>query len=155
MTAQDVLVRVLERNTDSFVRMVRRVPQDRLTWSPGDGVRSALDQFQEVATLVGDHWSVFSDRRMEMTPESFRDWITRRSALTDLDALETRLRADTQRLIEFVRELPEADLSLPVQLPFPGEYRMVDVIQNHAWNLAYHEGQIAGLLQQLGVEPMG
>jgi len=154
MTNADLLARLLERNQESFLKMVHRVPTEHLDWSPYPGLRSTLNQFQEVATVVGDFWSLYSDRKMNLEPKTFSDWLERRSTMTDIVELETRLRADTARLIEHIRTLSPEDLTLPVQMPLPGEYLAVDTFMYNAWNMAYHEGQIAQILMHLDINPM-
>ncbi len=155
MDARQTLVRLLERQQDSFIEMVKRVPADRLDWSPAPGMRSALDQFQEVATAVGQNWDVYSERKMEWSPERMEAWKAHRAEYTTLEALEARLREDTARIVAHVRSLTEEDLATPTEMPFPGEFLVVDNVYFHVWNMAYHEGQISYLLQMLGVDPMG
>ncbi|MCW5937482.1 MAG: DinB family protein [Fimbriimonadaceae bacterium] len=155
MTAADILVRQLERQQESFLKMVHRVPKDKLDWSPSEGVRSVLDQFQEVATIVGDHWEIYSDRKMDWDEEKWGAYMERRQQLKTVEELEARLKADTARLVEFTRSLAPEEFAATTQMPFPGDHRVADNIQYHVWNMAYHEGQIAQLLQQLGIDPMG
>lgn len=154
MTASDVLVRQLERELDSFLKTVRSVPEDKLDWVPQEGMRSARDQAQEVATIVGDHWELYAERKMEWSPESFAAYVERRKKVHSVDDLEARLREDTKKLIEFVRGLSTDELMAPVQMPWPGDFRLVDTITYHQWNMSYHEGQINYILQMLGVETL-
>jgi uncharacterized damage-inducible protein DinB len=150
-----VLARMMERQLEKFLMTVKMVPADKLTWAPKEGMRSALDQFQEVATVIGDHWSVFLDRKMEMNQDSVAAWILRRSALTDLESLEKRLREDTQKLVDYTLGLADSDLLLTVEMPVPGDFRVADLIQLHTWNMSYHEGQINSILHYLGTHSSG
>lgn len=155
MTAADVLVRQLERELDSFLKIVKRVPEDKLDWVPQEGLRSVRDQFQEVATIVGDHWEIYEERKMEWDQARWAAYMERRAKVHTIEDLEARLRADTDRLIAFVRALPADDLMATTEMPFPGDHRVVDNVTYHLWNMSYHEGQISTILQMLGIDPMG
>jgi uncharacterized damage-inducible protein DinB len=154
MNAADVLIRQLEREQDSFLRTIKLVPEDKLDWSPGEGLRSARDQFQEVATVVGDHWELYESKRMEWNEASFAEYLERRKKYHTLEDLEARSRQDTAKLIAFVRDLPAEELMDPVQMPWPGDHRLVDNVTYHLWNMSYHEGQVSAILQRLGINPM-
>lgn len=154
MTAHEVLKRQLLNQQTAFLTMVNKVPADKVEWVPQEGMRSALDQFQEVATAISHNWGVYRDRRMEWTPESFLEWKTSRAKLLTFAELEARLRADTDMLIAHMDSLPAEELSAPVQMPW-GEHIVADTVTFHVWNMAYHEGQISYILQLLGVDPMG
>lgn len=134
--------------------MVNRVPADKLAWVPQEGMRSALDQYQEVATALSANWEVYSERKASFAAENMARWARNRALITDPTELERLLRADTQRLIDHVATLTEADLEANVEMPW-GEHRVADTVTYHTWNMAYHEGQIAYLLQLLGINPMG
>jgi hypothetical protein len=154
MTANDVLVRQLERQLESFIKTFQKVPDDKLDWAP-EGCRSALDQGQEVATVIGDHWSLYAERKLEMSEGDFAKWMARRRALATREQVVERLKQDTEKLIAFTKALPAEDLMAPTQMPFPGEFRLVDNVTYHVWNMGYHEGQINMILMQLGIDPMG
>jgi len=40
-------------------------------------------------------------------------------------------------------------------MPWPDEFHFRDVIGYPAWNIGYHEGQIATILMMLGIDPQG
>ncbi|MCW5939295.1 MAG: hypothetical protein KF884_02805 [Fimbriimonadaceae bacterium] len=154
MTANDVLVRQLERQLESFIKTFEKVPADKLEWAP-EGCRSALDQGQEVATVIGDHWELYESRKMVWSEEAFSKWLKARAQLKSREQIVARLKLDTQKLIEYTRSLPANDLMAPTEMPFQGEFRMVDNITYHTWNMSYHEGQINMILMMLGIDPMG
>jgi hypothetical protein len=154
MTANDVLVRQLERQLESFIKTFEKVPADKLDWAP-EGCRSALDQGQEVATVIGDHWELYESRKMEWSDEGFVEWLNARSQLKTRGQILDRLKQDTQKLIDFARTLPATELMATTEMPFPGEFRVVDNITYHTWNMSYHEGQINMILMMLGIDPMG
>lgn len=155
MTGNDLLIRQLNRAQEGFLRMLAKVPADKLTWQPAAELRSAADQAQEVATMVSYSWALYADRRMDWDMDRY---MAHKAAARQFDShekIEAELRQNTARLVEFVQNLPTAELSAPVQMPWPGEYVVADTVQYHVWNMAYHEGQIAAILMRLGIDPMG
>jgi uncharacterized damage-inducible protein DinB len=64
------------------------------------------------------------------------------------------LRRDTQKLIDYTLGVPSDLLSQPIQMPFPGDFILSDLIHYHAYNMSYHEGQITTLLLMMGVESL-
>jgi hypothetical protein len=149
MTAQDVLIRQLERQLEGFLRAVKAVPTDKLEWVAAEGLRSALDQFQEVATAVSEFWTLYTDHKFAMSPEIAGVWMVKRRKITSIDELESRLRADTAQLIELVRNGSAESLNSTVDVPMPGETKLVDAVSFHYWNMSYHEGQINLIVQML------
>lgn len=152
MKATELLIRQMEKAQEGFLDLVAKVPDDKLDWAPGEGTRSALDQFQEVATILGFTWGVFTDLTMEFSEQDFHRFLAHRKTFADRAACEAELRRWTSKLIEFVRSLRDEDLDAPVQLPFPGDWRLADCVHYHVWNLYYHTGQITAILQRLGLE---
>ncbi|GMV88217.1 MAG: hypothetical protein AMXMBFR81_11480 [Chthonomonas sp.] len=154
MTAVALLVRQIQRGQEGFLRMVNLVPEDKLDWQPDPKLRSALDQYQEVATILDFTWDVFDRRELKFGAEDFQRYKAHSKTFATREACEAEFRRTTDELIARVRALSDADLDDEVKMPFPGEYRLCDTIQYHVWNMAYHEGQIAAILQRLGVDPM-
>lgn len=142
MTSQELLARTIRRQIDSLFRTVAGLPADKLDWTPAPGSRSALSQLQEIATSVDEFWSGHSERKVEWAPERLEAWLNRRAALTDLAEIEKLTRESHERLIEYILNLPAEELSLPVEMPFPGEWLVADILNYYSWNAAYHEGQI-------------
>lgn len=151
MNANEVLVRLMERQCDSFLKTLKRVPEDKLDWTPGEGTRSARDQAQEVATILDEFWEIFETKKMEWDMERWNAYLAKRAQLHSVADIEKALRECTRRLADFVRSLPESELGTKTEMPFPGEYLVVDNIAYHTYNMAYHEGQINTILQLLGL----
>ncbi len=142
MTVADLLSRQTRRELERFDAAFRALPEDRRDWKPAPGARSALHQLQECAMLVGSFPHLLRERKLEMTPEIAARWQAEAESVTDPETLLTSLRQGTEDLIGALGAVPEGELAHPVELPFPGEYSVVDIMGQHAWNLAYHEGQI-------------
>jgi uncharacterized damage-inducible protein DinB len=155
MTGNDLLIRQLLRAQEGFLRMLTKVPADKLTWQPSAELRSAADQGQEVATMVSYSWALYADRRMDWDMERYMAHKAAAQQFDSHEKIEAELRRNTGMLVDFVRALPNNELSAPVQMPWPGEYCVADTVQYHVWNMAYHEGQIAAILMRLGIDPMG
>jgi uncharacterized damage-inducible protein DinB len=145
MTPQDVLVQLTEKQLDGFFQAVRALPADRLTWVPGPGCRTALDLAQEVATVIVGLDEAIWARRVDWDSDSLAAQRAERAKLTDLDEIERVARANTACLLDFVRSLPESTFADPVRMPMPGEFNVLDLLQYHQWNLAYHTGQVVYL----------
>jgi hypothetical protein len=71
MTAQEVLVRILQTRLDSFIKVAAKVPADKLDWVPQPGLRSALDQYREVACIVGHNWQAYAECKLDFSPELY------------------------------------------------------------------------------------
>lgn len=155
MQATDLLIRQLERELESFLKIAGKVPADKLDWTPGEGTRSALSQMQEVATVISENWGLYETRKMVWNDDAFAAWLENRSQYTTFEAIEAKLKEDIQQLKDFVRTRTPDDLEAEVEMPWPGEFKLCDVIYYACWNMAYHEGQIATILMLLGIDPMG
>lgn len=142
MEATELLTYLTEREIDSLFRAAHAVPADKLDWTPAPGMRSALDMLQEVATALDVFWSIYTEKKMEWSDDAFAKWKEDRSKITSLEELEKKTRESTAKLAEFMKNLDPAELTTPVTLPFPGEWKMADVLAYHYWNMSYHEGQI-------------
>ena len=142
MNAQELLIQQTEKQIAQLFAVARRLPADKLDWKPAPGARSALCQLQEVATALPIFWQIYTDRKLDWDPGKMAAWVEERSKLTTLDELEAVAKENTRKLAEFIRELDPEHLTDSVELPFPGERNMADVLGYHFWNASYHEGQI-------------
>lgn len=155
MNSRELMAYLIPRQVESFLSMVKRVPEDKLDWVPHPGLRSARDQFQEVATILEFTWDLFTKRELAWDPDAFVKFKAHRQQFHSVAELEAELRRQTAMLLEFVAGLSEDDFDLDASVPWPGPHKMADSVNYHPWNLAYHEGQIAALLMQLDIDPMG
>ena len=151
MNAQELIAYLTRKQVRATFEAARRLPADKLGWKPAPSSRSALDQLQELATAVTQFWSLYTTGKMEWDSEVHQNWYVERAKITDLDELERMAAADTEKMAEFFAKMPAEQLETVVHLPFPGEYKMADIMCYHYWNAAYHEGQInyiASLLEE-------
>ncbi|MBA3726874.1 MAG: DinB family protein, partial [Armatimonadetes bacterium] len=127
---------------DSFFEAVHAVPADKLDWKPTPKSRSALDQLQEVAAVFKSVPETVKNRRLDFTAEQFEEYEVDRKKITDPAELERITREGTEELLKFVRSVDPSELTDKVEMPWPGEFKVADVLSYHYWNMAYHEGQI-------------
>jgi hypothetical protein len=142
MNALQLLCRMTERQIDTLFRNARALPADRLDWKPSPDSRSALDQLQEVATSCDTFREALKVRKITWSDEMFAAWMAERAKLTDLDTLEKHAREGHARLYEDIMNLTEAELDEPFEMPFPGEWKLADVLVYYHYNACYHDGQI-------------
>lgn len=142
MTANELLIRQLRRQIDSFFEAVHAIPADKMEWQPSPNSRSVLDQLQEVATVFASLPEAVTARKLDFTPEMMEEWQAKRRQLTDVPELEKMTREGTEKLIEFIQSFDANGLGDPVEMPWPGDFRVADMMSYHYWNMAYHEGQI-------------
>lgn len=151
MRWQDHLVRQTQRALSDLVRAVEAVPEDKLGWSPGEGARSVLDQFREVAIAPEFHFAVIESG--EMPPRELHVQLMRRAKeLKTLDEIKTHGRETTTRLCEVISGFPDEKLEDEVSLNFGGQstWTMAEVLALHYWNTVYHLGQVNYIQTLLG-----
>lgn len=151
LTATELIVRLTEKQIASLFKAARALPADKLDWKPAPGARSALDQLQEIATSYNQFKGAHLERRVEWSQEMLGKWMAERAQYTDLDVLEEMTREGFGKMLADLRALDPEDLTLPVSMPFPGEFNLADIYTYYYWNATYHEGQInyiASLIEQ-------
>ena len=79
---------------------------------------------------------------MHNMEERYPQWMAARAALVTLPQIEEALQAASQQLIDFTLSCPTEALADNVELPWPVENNLADMIHFHTWNMSYHEGQI-------------
>lgn len=131
-----------ERQLDTLFRDARALPADRLDWKPTPESRSALNQLQEVATSADIFRAALKERKIVWSDEMFSAWLQERAKYTDLDTLEKVAREGHARLYEDILNLTEDELDEPFDMPFPGEWKLADVLTYYHYNASYHDGQI-------------
>jgi uncharacterized damage-inducible protein DinB len=133
---------MIERQLDTLFRDARAIPADKLDWKPTPESRSALDQLQEVATASDTFWDGLMARKIRWEEDVYIKWVAERSHLTTIDALEAHSRASHARLYEYILSLSDEQLEEPFEMPFPGEWKLADVLTYYHYNASYHNGQI-------------
>lgn len=142
MNALDLIAYNTRRNLDRFFQAFHSIPVEKQDWSPNAASRSALDQLQEVAVVFQGIAEAVTKRKLVMTEEDYANYSTERKKLTDVGELEKMTREGTEQLIEFMKTVKESELDETVEMPWPGDFKVADLLGYHSWNMAYHEGQI-------------
>ncbi len=143
MDALDLVAFNTQKQLDRFFEVFHSIPEDKRDWQPSPESRSALDQLQEVAVVFSGIPEAVANRKLVMTDEDFTKYMTERKKITDVAELEKMTREGTTKLIEFVRSVKPEQLQDKVEMPWPGDFRVADLLGYHNWNMAYHEGQIS------------
>ena len=144
MTAQDFLINETLRSVDAFFDAIKRVPADKLEWSPLDNGRSVLNQAQECAQSAMWGVSVVRAGKFDWDAEKLAKAKEERESWTTLDQCEAKCRENTEALVKLIRETREEDLEKTISIPFgkTHDWKIVDILNLHAWNLHYHTGQV-------------
>lgn len=139
------------KENSALMDLFAQVPEDKWDWTPGDGTRSALNQMQEFATALDIFVEGMKSKKIEFDPAVFQKWVEDRSKVRTVEELQSRLDGGTAKLYAYLDTLTEADLDEDVSMPFPGEWKVADVVTYQYWNTCYHRGQINTILQLLGL----
>jgi uncharacterized damage-inducible protein DinB len=151
MDTQAVLVRLVREHTKGFIRAARCFPTEKLTWRAGPNNRTPLDILQEVATISTGTPEILANRKMAWSPEEFAQHQQERSKLTDLEEIISRVEASTDLIVSTIEAVNPATYDQTVEMPWPGDFRIVDILTYHLWNLNYHEGQLVYILTAMGL----
>lgn len=149
MDALDLIATTTQKQLDRFFETFHSLPEDKQDWQPNPESRSALDQLQEIAVVFQGIPDAVTNRKLVMTQEDYANYMVERKKVTDVAKLEKMTREGTVRLLEFVRTVKPEELGDSVEMPWPGNFTVADLLGYHNWNMAYHEAQInyiAGLL---------
>jgi hypothetical protein len=149
MDAKQALVRLVQEHTKGFIKAVRCFPKDKLTWQARPKNRTPLDIIQEVATVAWGIPEVVRTRKMTWSEEDFAKMLAARAKLTDVEAIIAKIEAATAMIVAMINATDPADYDNTVEMPWPGDFRIVDMLTYHMWNINYHEGQLIYILMAL------
>lgn len=144
MTTKSFIRLMTEIGNEEIFRAARKVPADKLEWSPLDHGRSVLDQLQECSQSPDWCSGLMESRQMpDFNDEFIGAMMAERKQWTTIEECEAACKAKTAKLFEVLETFPESDLDATIQLPFldrPMTYAELALI--HYWNCTYHCGQI-------------
>lgn len=144
MRYQDQLIRDTRNATDALFRAARGMSEDKLTWKVTETTRTALDMCAECAQMVPLTVQMLREKRMPPAQDDRWEKMLAARASWTLDDCERICREESETLYAVVKDYPDEDLLLPIDLPFGDrEWTMADVASYLLWNLTYHLGQIA------------
>lgn len=149
MDAKQTLIHLVKKQTAGFIKAARCLPADKLEWKAGPKNRTPLDILQEVATVACGTPDIIKNRKMSWNPDQFAKYQQERASLTDVEDIYAKINAATDLIVSTINATDTADYDAAVQMPWPGDFRIVDILTYHMWNLGYHEGQLVYILAAL------
>lgn len=144
MRYQDGVILQTQAAAERLFKTARAMPQEKLSWSPLDAGRTALDQLQECAQASLFFGAMLRDRAVpDFDAARFEEMRAARAGWT-LDDCERAARENTEAFCAVVRDFPDDDLQKTLFIPFGGgmDSTYADIMMLHAWNMTYHWGQI-------------
>ncbi len=144
MKVQDFIIEETRRATDALFEAARKIPADKLEWSPEGQGRSVLSQCQECAQSPTWPVGLIRTRKFNWSQEDYQTMLEERHQWTTIDACEEACRKNLAELEAVVAGLRDEELHETVNVPFGKnhEWRIADIANLHAWNCHYHTGQI-------------
>jgi hypothetical protein len=145
MLFRDQIIRLTDQVSTDFIKNIRAVPEDKLTWSVLDAGRTPLDLFQEIAQAATYGIPMLQNRACPpFNPEDWGKLVAERQAWDTLDKCEAALKTNLEAWYATIREFPESDMSIEIDLPFVEGLRqsMADIMAYPYWNTSYHLGQL-------------
>lgn len=150
-SVQQFLARVTPKAAEDLVTAFLRLPEDKRGWSPMAEARTALDQMAEVAILNGRTAELIQTKVFGKDVNSAMAEFQHQKieVAKDWDALKKMLDENTAKVTEVIRNLPDSELGVSVEMPW-GPMTVEQLIGYPSWNMGYHEGQINYLASMLG-----
>jgi hypothetical protein len=144
MKYQDRVICLIEDAGRDLFRNARAMPEDKLEWKPSETARTALDQIQECAYTPLIFIPILVNRASEpFDMAKFEEMRAIRRQWTTIDECERVFWENTNKLFDVIRQVPDTDLDVQVQMPWGSSEPLATVLLIHFWNLVYHQGQIS------------
>jgi hypothetical protein len=134
-----------EKSTSGLMRVIERFPAERLTWSPSETARSALEIAAHVALAVGAmlgnlKGDTFSSPSTLEADVYFREAESRFTSLSDVISL---LKRNTKSYFEWLDSLSFEDLGGKVTMPFGmGDVDTAEAISFMPMHVNWHTAQL-------------
>jgi hypothetical protein len=142
MTAKEFIKSEIDRAGASVFARAKKVPADKLEWSPLDHGRSVMNLVQECALCPSWTVDVLKTKKFESDPnESMAEYEAARAAITDLDSAEAAFNKNVADLKAAIDGFPEGEMLEEITIPW-GTFSYADLMFVPAWNCHYHVGQI-------------
>ncbi|HLT81934.1 MAG TPA: DinB family protein [Cyclobacteriaceae bacterium] len=131
-----------------LVQLLDAVPDDKLNWSPGDGVRSFRDVFAHIAQA-----NYFFGSRLGTPVPDGVDVMNLAASLKTKDQLKSALTESFKYLTEAMRNAKDESMSERVEFPFPGEYTTMSAMLIALTHVREHMGQLIAYTRVNGITP--
>lgn len=141
MNAIDYIITETQTALKSVIDRARKVPSDKLEWSPLDEGRSVLNIVQECTHSVLWPVELIEKRKFEMNEEIMAQFKTECAAWSDLDKCEAAMAERFVKLKGCLASLADSQLEEKIEVPW-GEMTVLGAADIAHWNCIYHTGQI-------------
>lgn len=130
------------------LQLLDAVPDDKLDWTPADGVRSFRDVFAHIAQA-----NYFLGSRLGSAVPAGLDVMNLANTLKTRDQLKSALNDSFNFLSEAMRNTKDETLPNRVEFPFPGEYTTMSAILMALTHAREHMGQLIAYSRVNGITP--
>lgn len=156
MTINELIIHMTRNAHEGLFHQARKVPADKLGWTPLESGRSVLDICAECALSPTWGSEVVAAGGFEMTQEVMAAFGAAKAALTTLDDCERVGAENLVKFEEFVRTVPAERMGEIIVMPFGRvkEWPIAEVLGIHEWNCTYHAGQICYIQTLYGDKTM-
>lgn len=133
---------------DRINQLLTAVPDDKLDWSPQEGVRSFAQVFGHVISA-----NYFFAVKMGATPPEGVNMQTIENDVKTKADIKKHLDASLQLLIGALNGIEDANLADKVEFPFPGDYTVTSAILISLSHVNEHLGQLIAYSRMNGITP--
>ncbi len=137
----EALIRSTQWAAEALANTVRRMPADKIEWSPLGQGRTTLSQLQECA-IAPDLYLAYLDPTYKRKANSYADAAELQAQWKTADECLAALNENTAVLIEAIRNLVPEKLSEIHTMPWGEQMSVEGIAGLHYWNMTYHLGQI-------------
>ncbi|MTI21428.1 DinB family protein [Fulvivirga sp. RKSG066] len=131
-----------------IAQLAEAMPDDKFAWSPAEGVRS-------FSGIIGHAIAAnyfFGMKLGATVPEGFNPMTIEKELTSKADLMEA-LNKSHEFVTAAIKSLKEEDMSVKVEMPFPGDFTkmsLVNIVMNHS---SEHMGQMIAYARMNGVTP--
>ena len=137
----------LDFHRNQIILLIDAIPEDKLSWSPGEGVRSVS---QVVAHIAASTYNLTANLGTAL-PEGV-DTSTFESSLTTKEALKTAINGAFDYAKSSALAVADEDLVTMVELPF-GTFTKRNLMMITVAHDTEHKGQFIAYARMLGITP--
>ncbi|MDV3307866.1 MAG: DinB family protein [Cyclobacteriaceae bacterium] len=130
-----------------ILQLLDAVPDDKLDWTPADGVRSFRDVFTHIAQA-----NYFFGSRLAPVPAGV-DVMNLANSIKTKDQLKSTLNDSFNFLAQAMRDTKDETLPNKVEFPFPGEYTTMSAMLIALTHVREHMGQLIAYSRVNGITP--
>lgn len=130
------------------LQLLDAVPDDKMEWTPSEGVRSFRDVFAHIAQA-----NYFFGSKLGGTPPAGLDVMNLATTLKTKDQLKSALSESFEFISNAMRNTKDEALPNKVEFPFPGDYTTMTGILIALTHTREHMGQLIAYARVNGITP--